>query len=568
MKRLIALVAALLLIPQIAVANDVVGEQFVIAPPAYSDPAIGVVIEDSQFIKNQITIMQSWGPRQFGETMAVTDLVACKSYGSINCGDSDMMFYKTSFGYCTPALVADCVANVKIKDSKGIEHSGEFVREFPGEQKYLYSGNQAANLPAGGSNFLMRFKDAPHSKGDLYLIAANINGDKQPGQSKFYITDFRVGIFAVTILQGNYGIPHPIWDSGQTNLTTTVGIHSFSRLPNDFSTGKSAPCAQVSKTECAIAWPLPLDYSFSLSLKLQTKITGWIHGRISEINADLSSDSSGLSTLQVEGKPVVVPTVFTWFKNSEVPASVRDFYANDPRRDTSGTGFGGRAWSPSQILKDYIGYTENYFKEAMAWFDAIGDKSPIAATQWSFRSIEGGSLDQRCYKDTSSILGLVTTNSTMFIANPPTFNKADQTLDYKVSSPHFLPDGSVFKGIYNLVMRSEFARCLYGYSQAPVSATVSILSSDGTNQVATTTLAEKNGWLYLSANGFTFSSPTLKVKLVQQKPAGVIKPTDGVKPAPAPAKLAKKVTISCVKGKNVKKVTAINPKCPAGYKKK
>jgi len=30
----------------------------------------------------------------------------------------------------------------------------------------------------------------------------------------------------------------------------------------------------------------------------------------------------------------------------------------------------------------------------------------------------------------------------------------------------------------------------------------------------------------------------------------------------------KKVTITCVKGKLTKKVTAINPKCPSGYKKK
>ena len=35
-----------------------------------------------------------------------------------------------------------------------------------------------------------------------------------------------------------------------------------------------------------------------------------------------------------------------------------------------------------------------------------------------------------------------------------------------------------------------------------------------------------------------------------------------------PAAVAKKSTISCVKGKTIKKVTAVNPKCPAGYKKK
>jgi hypothetical protein len=30
----------------------------------------------------------------------------------------------------------------------------------------------------------------------------------------------------------------------------------------------------------------------------------------------------------------------------------------------------------------------------------------------------------------------------------------------------------------------------------------------------------------------------------------------------------KKATISCIKGKKIKKVNAINPKCPSGYRKK
>jgi hypothetical protein len=36
----------------------------------------------------------------------------------------------------------------------------------------------------------------------------------------------------------------------------------------------------------------------------------------------------------------------------------------------------------------------------------------------------------------------------------------------------------------------------------------------------------------------------------------------------APKAAAKATTITCVKGKTTKKVTAVNPKCPAGYKKK
>ena len=38
-------------------------------------------------------------------------------------------------------------------------------------------------------------------------------------------------------------------------------------------------------------------------------------------------------------------------------------------------------------------------------------------------------------------------------------------------------------------------------------------------------------------------------------------------PSPSPTKTLKKITIKCIKGKVVKKITAINPKCPKGYKK-
>jgi len=74
--------------------------------------------------------------------------------------------------------------------------------------------------------------------------------------------------------------------------------------------------------------------------------------------------------------------------------------------------------------------------------------------------------------------------------------------------------------------------------------------------------------LALSANGFTFSSPVLKVKLTQEKPVEEQKPLDQIVQAPAASKVQSKKTIYCVKGKTTKKVTAVNPKCPTGYKKK
>ena len=110
-------------------------------------------------------------------------------------------------------------------------------------------------------------------------------------------------------------------------------------------------------------------------------------------------------------------------------------------------------------------------------------------------------------------------------------------------------------------MRSDIARCIYGFSNAPIKAEISITSDDGEKKVATTVVNEKNGWLYLSAKGFTFSAPTINVKLTQEKVVAAA-PTATVTVA------KKKSTISCVKGKTTKKVTAVSPKCPAGYKKK
>jgi hypothetical protein len=213
------------------------------------------------------------------------------------------------------------------------------------------------------------------------------------------------------------------------------------------------------------------------------------------------------------------------------------------------------------------------------WARVLKDTAVANPSQWIFynlpeRDIEAASS---CIKNSKTLAGFVTTNSTTYTATPPIYNEQTGTLDYKVASPHLLPDGKVFQGKYNLYIDSKVARCIYKFSDAPISASVSITSADGGQQnVATTVVNEQNGWLHLSAAGFTFSSPTLKVKLTQDASAMAVTPTPSATPSasagPAPqmslAPVAKKSTITCVKGKLTKKVTAASPKCPTGYKKK
>ena len=146
---------------------------------------------------------------------------------------------------------------------------------------------------------------------------------------------------------------------------------------------------------------------------------------------------------------------------------------------------------------------------------------------------------------------MVTTNSNAYLAGPPVFTNG--FLSYRVSSPHYDAKGQVLVGTYDLAIRSDIARCIYGFSSAPIQATISVISEDGQAKTATTVVTERANWLRLSAKGFTYASPTVKVAFSQ---AGSNKVTP------------KKSTITCVKGKTSKKVTAVNPKCPSGYKKK
>jgi hypothetical protein len=204
------------------------------------------------------------------------------------------------------------------------------------------------------------------------------------------------------------------------------------------------------------------------------------------------------------------------------------------------------------------------------WIPFIEDKATALLSYWSVRTLGPGEMEgaSKCFQDSNGVTGIVTTNATQYSAGPPAFSKDDGTLNYVVAAPHYGTKGEDFKGSYDLVMRSDVARCVYGFSKAPINATISITSSDGTPQVATTVIGERKGWLYLQAKNFEFSAPIIKAKLTQEV---VVEPTPTPTATPTPAKkpvVAKKITISCVKGKTIKKVTAVKPSCPSGFKKK
>ena len=157
----------------------------------------------------------------------------------------------------------------------------------------------------------------------------------------------------------------------------------------------------------------------------------------------------------------------------------------------------------------------------------------------------------------------------------PSWIAKDSALTIQVESTHLKSDNSQNVGSFNIDMPLSTASCLWGVDLSKaVSASISATYPElGITEVVTTISQVNGDFFKVSASGFHYSAPTIKMKLTQSvnaQPAPAEK-TEVTTPAQVEkpvASVSKKSTITCIKGKTTKKVTAVKPKCPVGYKKK
>ncbi|MFM1797691.1 MAG: hypothetical protein RL733_1472, partial [Actinomycetota bacterium] len=139
------------------------------------------------------------------------------------------------------------------------------------------------------------------------------------------------------------------------------------------------------------------------------------------------------------------------------------------------------------------------------------------------------------------------------------FDKESKQIIVKVGNVHFDELGNEIQGWMELKVKGSRAREWWGINPAIAAgyAKVEVSYQDGSRKVATVSAKyePKKDWINLRAYGFTYSTPQLAISFKPPAQAG--------KTAPS-----KKMTITCAKGKTIKTVTSLNPKCPAGYKKK
>jgi hypothetical protein len=265
--------------------------------------------------------------------------------------------------------------------------------------------------------------------------------------------------------------------------------------------------------------------------------------------------------VRVEAAPSENIIAGGWVEWKKIPESL--FFNDDGTPNTMGV---GRLDGAAGMYSGSVGAIEEY----LDWQKYLGESALLKEEGWTISSttVESGG---QCGLQ-SGLQGVVASNASAYSPGAPAFNKESQTLDYKVAAPHFAPDGKTENiGTYGLSMRADLVQCLYGVTEVPSRVEVTITNAtNGESKGSTVELFRNGNWVYLSAEGFTYSSPTLKVKLVQEKKVEAAAPATNTVQSNAAvgAKVATKKSISCVKGKIIRKITGTNPKCPTGFKKK
>jgi len=169
----------------------------------------------------------------------------------------------------------------------------------------------------------------------------------------------------------------------------------------------------------------------------------------------------------------------------------------------------------------------------------------------------------------------------------PIWNAETKRFKYTASAPRLAPDGTTInKGFYRAIIPIADAKLFWGLTNpndAAKALIVSIITSDAGSKVALSSISVNKTNIVIEVSNFDFPDPALDIAL-NPNYTGSSAATEANQNSSGPAATgtsktaannqvvtaakAKTTTITCVKGKTTRKVTAVKPVCPKGFTKK
>lgn len=485
---------------------------------------------------------------------------ACENFDDANCRTKDSTYGTLILPPCSTTVKLGCIDTLEIGSNSASLKPAKLKFEAVSQK---IPASPKAGVPAGGSISVWE----SDGNGE-FLVLASIMYQLPKGESAARITNFAVDLIPTSYLKDpGYFAPQisQTFDGAYPNVTYS------NTDPKRQSTISTKDCLFVTDGFCFSREDFKPETRAKIALRVPNNVTGWLFGRMRSPVIEVKPIDSKNNLLTVEATSATVPNLIGVYQKAEVknnPGILKwaksFFYDGDgflEKRLSEKGIFGGHASGVDKL--EFVNWWGDLLK-------AYGgpDKRFGINSRWMFASSRLNSDTNPCFADKTKLIGLVTTNAPFYESGAP--KMVDGVLNYVVAGPHHLGDGkTLFRGVYDLAICSEAARCIYNFTEAPLRAEVTVTSADGTSQdVATESMTERDGWIRLGAYNFTFSTPTVKVKFLQDAPAKKSSSVtaDTGKSTSTTAQLPKKkAQITCIKGKTKKVFEAA--KCPKGYKK-
>jgi len=488
-----------------------------------------------------------------------TESILCDGFSDPDCTVSNSKYQSMRIDSVIPPCSIDsssaCVKSFALKLSDGTVVTGSPLTQIPiGAKTFTAKNFSGTGTTYNGSVPWIWSAENKDGASAGYLLRGFIRNYAEKSSSGWVLTK---PTFNFEII--------PLSLEGTSKISVPPRLEDFPYGKEGFRAVRGVSiqpsCVAHDVGKCFHRSNFPANSRVLLDLKLPNSLSGWVSGRLNKPNVVSEVIDTNFDLVKVEAGAGLDIVAGNWVSWREVPESF--FTKSDGSQNDIGY---GRLNGAATVYSGDVDALEVY----QLWQKYFPDKALIIFPSWTISSTTVDTA-QSCAK-TKGLQGVVATNASAYSPGAPDFNKESQTLDYKVAAPHFAPDGKTENlGTYGLSMRADLVQCLYGVTEVPSRVEVTITNAtNGESKGSTVELFRNGNWVYLSAEGFTYSSPTLKVKLVQEKKVEAAAPaTNSTQSNAAVApKVATKKSISCVKGKIIRKITGTNPKCPTGFKKK
>ena len=557
------------------------------------DAPHAVIMED---VANENLVYSFLYGEKFGTSPNNFARYICASTSDGPCQGVNQFNYNSVLPICQSESDLDCVIGISAIDSSGNISQGVFKGYSSPNHPNNFAADTRLQIPKGVTGGIWNISGAPHAFGSDYVVYANISGIVNAISGPNPNDPYNLSARIVPVSTVKTTKRETIWGCTQDKALTPNAIAN-TRCGPFYEQNEGFRCigpAGDNNDQCLSPHAFPSNIRFKLDIRFSKSPIGWLHGRLIDSKVSITQSGKGF-IVSVEASPAKIPSFFYLANFSQLPPEIQSFWEYLDKQcsvlecgQRSSNNYEAPIKSQTTMLAA-LNYGKQALEAVRLYLPLIKDTASANPSTWSWRTLSTNEMQNanNCFTDGVGVKGIVTTNASAYSAGPPQFINGE--LKYQVAAPHFQADGTVFKGDYNLVIDSKVARCLYKFSSAPVSATITVVNDKGEQSIATTSVTESDGWLRLTARNFEFSSPSISIKLQQDAPqvsqipiqqTTTSEPSSTVKPENNPVIAAQtqstkgisksaptKTTITCKKGKLSKKVTAVAPRCPVGYTK-